>query len=309
MMGKRDFYRILGVNRSASAGEIKKAFRRLARLYHPDMNQNGKASEARFREIAEAYEILGHEGKRRQYDLFGPNGVDADVRRSGQGSPFGGFGKFRTGFGFGGYSHSSGFYDIHEAFADFFGAGRRDRSAWSGARRGRDLEANLTVDFVDALHGLSALVRVLHRRIEIYVPPGVDTGTRMRVPGQGGPGLRGGSPGDLYITITVRPHGLFRREGNDVYLDVSITVREAVIGATIEIPGPDGRLALNIPRGTQSGTSFRFKGLGFSSLNGVGRGDFYVRTRIVIPDHIDTISRDLLAEFDRRNPMDPRKGL
>jgi DnaJ-class molecular chaperone len=165
------------------------------------------------------------------------------------------------------------------------------------------------VEFIDALQGVSANVRVLHRHIEVYVPPGVDTGTRMRVPGQGALGFRGGSPGDLYLNITVRPHRLFRREGNDIYLDVSVTVREAIMGAKIEIPGPDGRLALNIPRGTQSGTTFRFRRLGFPSLKGVGRGDFYVRSRIVIPDHIDTISRDLLAEFDKRNPMDPRRGL
>lgn len=308
MMGKRDPYRVLGVDRSASAGEIKKAFRKLARMYHPDMNRNSKVSEARFREIAEAYEILGHDGKRRQYDLFGHSGLDDDLRRAGQGSPFGGFGPFRRGFGFGGYSHS-GMYDIHEVFAQFFGAGRRDRSAWSGARRGRDLEANLSVDFVDAFRGVSASILVLHRRIEVYVPPGVDTGTRMRVPGHGGPGLRGGSPGDLYITITVRPHKFFRREGNDLHLDVSVTLREAIIGATIEIPGPEGRLALNVPGGTQPGTSFRFRGLGFPSLRGVRRGDFYVKTHVVIPDHIDAVSEDLLAEFERRNPMDPRRGL
>ncbi|MEJ2715686.1 MAG: DnaJ C-terminal domain-containing protein [Deltaproteobacteria bacterium] len=309
MMGKRDPYLVLGVKRAASAGEIKRAFRRLARLYHPDVNRNSKVSEARFREVAEAYEILGHEDKRRQYDMFGHSGVDADVHRAGHGSPFGGFSRFRTGFGFGGFSNSTGFYDIHEAFADFFRSGGRDRSAWSGARRGRDIETNLIVEFSDALQGVSANVRVLHRRIEVYVPPGVDTGTRMRVPGQGGLGFRGGSPGDLYLNITVRPHRLFRREGNDIYLDVSVTVREAIMGATIEIPGPDGRLALNIPLGTQSGTTFRFRRLGFPSLKGVSRGDFYVKTRIVIPEHIDTISRDLLAEFDERNPMDPRRGL
>jgi DnaJ-class molecular chaperone len=136
----------------------------------------------------------------------------------------------------------------------------------------------------------------------------VDNGSRVRVQRQGAPGLRGGAPGDLYLNIKVKPHEYFRREGSDIHLTVPITFGEAVLGGTVEIPGPDGRLALRIPPGTQSGTRFRFKGKGFPSLRDSSRGDFYVTVHIAVPEHIDSVSQELVVELERRNPFNPRRG-
>ena len=313
-MAKRDPYSVLGVSRSASEGEIKKAYRRLARQYHPDMNRNSKTAEVRFKEISEAYEILNDPEKRQRFDMFGHEGVHSDFGGFGSSTgrnPFEGmrFGNSGFGFNFGNFSGNT----KHGFFEDVFSEFTRAGPGRGGRRRpvsepGRDLEYNLTIDFHQAYEGLSAEVRVLDKRIDVRIPAGVDTGSRIRVSGQGGPGLRGGRPGDLYINVRVAPHEYFRRESNDIHLTVPITFGEAVLGARVELPGPDGRLALRIPPGTQSGTNFRFREKGFPDLKRKSRGDFYVTVHITVPEHIDAASRDLVAEFERRNPHNPREG-
>jgi DnaJ-class molecular chaperone len=164
----------------------------------------------------------------------------------------------------------------------------------------------LTVSFDQAYHGISVEVRVLDRTINVRIPAGVDTGSRVRVPGQGAPGLRGGSAGDLYLDIQVQSHPHFRREGIDIHLAVPLTLGEAILGSRVEIPGPTGKMILKVPVGTQSGAVFRFKGKGFPSLKDERRGDFFATTSIVMPENLDPVSRDLVAEIERRNPANPR---
>jgi DnaJ-class molecular chaperone len=313
-MSKRDPYHILGVSRSASDEDIKRAYRKLARRHHPDLNNSSKASETRFKELAEAYEILTDSEKRRKFDMFGYEGLDAAARGYGSAGgrgPFGqaGFGRSGYGFDFGSFSGSSKHGIFDDIFSEFFRADADPRNRKRRPARGDDLGYELTIDFDQAYQGATAVVRILERKINVHIPAGVDSGSRIRVPGQGAPGRHGGPPGDLFLDIIVTPHRYFRREGDHVFLAIPITIGEAILGTKVEIPGPDGRLILKIPPGTQSGTNFRFKGKGFSSLRGGGRGDLYVTAQVVVPSRVDSVSRDLLAEFERRNPINPRQGL
>lgn len=311
-MAKRDLYSVLGVSKTAGEEEIKKAFRKLARQYHPDVNKS-RGAESRFKEISEAYDILSDPEKRSRYDAFGHEGLHADFgasRSSSGGDPFRGmrFANPGCSFNFGNFSGAQGSGIFDDVFSEIFGTRSSRFKRGPTAVSSQDIEYELTLDFFQAYHGVSAEVGVLNRRIDVRVPAGVDNGSRVRVQGQGAPGLRGGAPGDLYLNISVKPHEYFRREGSDIHLTVPITFGEAVLGGTVEIPGPDGRLALRIPAVTQSGTRFRFKGKGFPSLKDSSRGDFYVTVHIAVPERIDSVSRELVAEFERRNPCSPRKG-
>jgi DnaJ-class molecular chaperone len=313
-MAKRDPYNILGVSRSASDEEIKRAYRKLARRHHPDLNNSSKASEARFKELAEAYEVLADSEKRQKYDMFGYEGLDATARGYGSAGgrgPFGqaGFGRSGFGFDFSSFTGSSKHGMFDDIFSEFFRADADPRNRRRRPARGDDLGYELTIDFEQAYQGASATVRILERKINVHIPAGVDSGSRIRVPGQGAPGRHGGPPGDLYLDIIVTPHRYFRREGDHIFLAIPITIGEAILGTKVEIPGPDGRLLLRIPPGTQSGTNFRFKGKGFPSLRGGASGDLYVTAQVVVPQRVDSASRDLLAEFERRNPINPRQGL
>jgi DnaJ-class molecular chaperone len=311
-MAKPDPYTVLGVSRGAGEEDIKRAFRKLARQYHPDVNKS-RGAETRFKEISEAYEILGDPEKRRRYDMFGHEGVHSDFSGFGSSSardPFEGmrFGNSGFSFNYGNFTGASGSGVFDDLFSEFLG-GRSGRTRRRPTQmRGQDVEYDLTIDFEQAYWGVTAEVRVLDKRIEVHVPPGVDTGSRVRVSGQGAPGLHGGPPGDLYLNVRVTPHEYFRREGADIHLTVPVTFGEAVLGGTVEVPGPDGRLALRIPPGTSSGTSFRFRGKGFPHLKDKTRGNFYVTVHVAVPENIDSESRRLVTEFERRNPFNPRKG-
>ncbi len=309
-MPRPDPYKVLGVRRDASDEEIKRAYRRLARQYHPDLNNNSKASEQRFKEISEAYEVLSDSEKRRRFDMYGHEPGGWRQQETGSYASGGVFGRRAYSFGrsydFGETAGSGIFEDFFSQFVRSQSFGRERNF---GPARGRDYEYNLTVDFEQAYQGVHAFVRIKDRKIDVRIPAGVDTGSRIRVPGQGAPGIRGGAPGDLYLDITVKPHELFRREGKNIYFSVGITLVEAILGGPIEIPGPDGRLVLKIPPGTQSGTVFRFREKGFPSLSDPLRGDFLVTANIVVPQEVDEYSRKILKEFESRNPIYPRKGL
>ncbi len=320
-MRKPDPYDVLGINRSASEQEIKKAYRRLARRYHPDLNKSGKEAETKFKEIQEAYEILSDSQKRRNYDSFGHAGVSENFNdfNSGATGPFFGAKFGRSGINFGsfygnprggqfeqGFSSSSTFEDvISELFRGT--SGRRGRK--SGPEPGNDIEHRIIIEFAQAYKGTWVSVSVLNRTIDVHIPPGVDTGSKIRVSGQGSAGLRGGPSGNLILNITVRPHSFFRREGLHIHMPVPISIGEAILGAEVQIPGPDGNLFVKIPPGTQSGTVFRFKGKGFSSVKNGERGNLYATANIQVPDNLDMTSRELLNELERRNPINPRAHL
>jgi DnaJ-class molecular chaperone len=283
-MRKPDPYEVLGVRRSASIDEIKRSYRRLARRFHPDLNPGNRASVSKFREAVRAYEKLSRRPALQRT-------VPRDTARGDDDSACGN-GRIRTGHG----SERSPARTGRGSFAGLSTGTEAFRFRWRestglGFRRtplrGKDIRCDLTVDFRQALKGVTALVTVLGRTVEVRVPAGVDTGHSLTMHGYGAPGKRGGPSGDLIIDVHVAPHERFRREGDDIHLDLPITFSEAWLGAGLEIPGPDGLLRLVIPSGTLAGAKFRYRGKGFPSLTGARRGDFYVRTHLMIPGSAD----------------------
>ena len=379
-MANPDYYATLGIGRKAKEAEIKKAYRKLARKNHPDVNPGDKAAEERFKKIQEAYEVLSDPKKRAIYDQYGF--YSDNIRES----PFGGGerGGQRegpawqydfSGFDFGGAGEQSSFRDI---FSEVFGGGGRRRAAREPQQeKGEDLEHHLHISFDEAIRGLETRISInradacpdcrgtgtaaskgqavcatckgsgqevrshgvmkfsapchtcggsgkvgprcghcggsgrLGRQetVTIRIPAGVDNGYRMRVPGKGAAGQRGGPAGDLYLMITVRPHPVFRREGDDILITVPITVTEAALGCKIEVPTISGMTLLRIPPGTQSGQKFRLRGKGAPSLRGDGVGNQIMEVRVVVPRVADERSKEILRELARLNPEDPRAGL
>jgi molecular chaperone DnaJ len=335
---RRDLYAVLGVARTATTDEIKKAYRKLARKHHPDVNPGNKAAEERFKEISQAHDVLSDEKTRGAYDEFGDDalqaGFDADKAREyrrwqeaarTQGR-FGG-GRARTNAGGGSFG---GFEDL---FGGIFSRGE------PAPQRGADVEVAVTVELLEAVRGTSRTINVRRpvtckecngegvtgrgapcprcggageieeaSRLNVKIPPGVETGSRVRVAGKGGGGSSGGPSGDLYIVVEVRPHPLLQREGNDLTLEVPITVPEAVRGASITVPTPDGDVSLRIPAGTQSGKRFRLRAKGVPHLQGRGRGDFFVRAMVHVPLSVDGVD-DALRILETGYRESPRKDL
>ncbi|MBI3325087.1 MAG: molecular chaperone DnaJ [Nitrospinae bacterium] len=364
---KRDYYDVLGVKRAATEKEIKKAYRRLAREHHPDLNPGNKDAERRFKEISEAYHVLSTPELRQKYDQLGHRAFDP---RGGGGGGFEGF-DFNNfdlrDFGFG---KGGGFSDI---FDNMFGQKRESQPRT--ATPGEDIQYTMEISFEDAARGVTAPISLtrsdscpdcagkgrrgsarrqpcpdcggsghqrgtpgflglsractrcegmgmvsgesclrcggrgilpMAERINVKIPPGVDTGSKIRVAGKGEAGPAGGPPGDLYILTKVRPHPLYERKGDNLYMDALITVTEAALGATIEVHTLDGPVMMKIPPGTQSGQTFRLSGKGMPHLKGEGRGDQFVPVKIVLPRTLDEQSKQLLRDFERLNPYNPR---
>ncbi|MDP2682568.1 MAG: DnaJ C-terminal domain-containing protein [Deltaproteobacteria bacterium] len=301
-MAKKDYYEILGISRDVIEEDIKKAYRELAKKYHPDLHPGDKAMEARFKEINEAYEILKDPKKREQYDRFG----NAAFEPGFQGTrtytyPWGSGGKTVNvedfGFDIGG---------LEDTFGDIFG--RRTR-AQRGPLRGEDVEYVLEVGFEQAIHGTEVRMTINGEKLTVKIPAGVKDGSRIKVAGKGRPGMMGGHAGDLYIVTKIKPHLYFRRENDDIYIDVPITITEASLGAKVNIPTIDGKTLLIIPPGTQSGQKLRLTGKGVPHIKGIGRGDQYVIIRITAPKGLDEKSKGLLQEFQKLNPYDPRRDM
>ncbi|HEY8487277.1 MAG TPA: molecular chaperone DnaJ [Limnochordales bacterium] len=361
MAPKRDYYEVLGVRRDATPEEIKRAFRELARRYHPDVNKEDPQAAEKFKEISEAYQVLSDPEKRAQYDRFGfvadgVSGPDGQAAGAGGGPGPGGW---PGGF--------EGFPDLEEVFDWFFGGGQ-PRSRRSGAARGSDLRYDVELDLAQAVFGtevtlegprleicprcrgsraepghspqrcpacggtgevrrvaqslLGQVVQVStcprcagrgvfiaaycrecggegrvrrRRRITVRVPPGVEDGTRLRIPGEGDVGVDGGPPGDLYVYVKVRPHELFVRHGYDLWCEVPVSLLDAALGGELTVPTLDGSASLRLPEGTQTGTEFRLRGKGVPRPGG-GRGDQVVRVRVVTPTHLTERQKQLLRE-------------
>ncbi|MBK9518845.1 MAG: J domain-containing protein [Anaeromyxobacter sp.] len=324
-MPPRDLYDILGVPRTATAEEIKKAYRKLAKQYHPDRNQGNKAAEERFKEGTAAFEVLNDAKRRSLYDEFGADslrtGFDAgraeEVRRwRRQGAPPGGqpfdFGDFagggRHGAGGGGEA-----FDFGSIFEQIFGQGAPRGGRGHGARRavaraGEDLEAELEVDLKEVITGGERDVRLGGRTLRVTVRPGMADGARMRLAGQGGPGQHGGPAGDLLLRVKIRPHPLVRVDGRDLTLDLPVTIPEAVAGAAVELPTFDGKVRLQVPAGTQSGARLRLRGRGLPDPKGGPRGDLYVVVRLVLPEPGELLDRAAQA-LEPLYKGDPRAGI
>ena len=329
-MAERDYYEILGVPRTATADEIKQAYRRLAKKYHPDRNRGDKTAEAKFKEVQSAYDVLGDPDKRRQYDQFGSAAFS--------GGPFGGQGGgFHTGPG--GqrvYTWRGGGADIpiedwEDLFSTFAGGGARGGGFFDelfgrmGGRRGgasagprptpgQDAEHTVSLTFEQAIHGTTLDLRFQDAggqpgsTVSVKIPPGVSDGQRIRLRGKGMPGVAGGPPGDLYIICQVQPHPYFRRVGDDIYIDLPLTITEAALGSRVEIPTLDGRTTLTVPPGTPSGAKLRLKGKGVQRP-GKPPGDHYAVVRIVPPRNLTEEQRLLLERFRATGEPSPREDL
>jgi len=309
----RDYYETLGVSKTASEDEIRSAFRKLARKYHPDVAKDKKAAEEKFKQINEAYEVLSDPEKRKKYDQLGanwnqPGGFQPPPDWGGQ-QPGGGFYRYGGGgdggveFEFGG----TGFSDFFEAF---FGGGR-GRSAFGGfgrsqaeAERGSDVEADIMVPLEEALNGATRTVslrRAGSKKIETYqvkIPRGVREGQRIRLAGQGEAGERGGRSGDLFLRVRLAKHPDFRVEGSDLIHETRIFPWQAVLGTELQIPTLEGNVRLKVPPGTRSGQRFRLRGRGLSAVSGT-RGDLYVELQIEVPKKVTERERELWAELAR----------
>lgn len=372
-MAKKDYYEILGVPRTASLSEIKKAYRKLARKYHPDLNPGDKSAEAKFKEIQEAYSVLSDPKKRAQYDQFGFVGDFGPGAGAGAGAGQGPFTGGFEGFDFSEYGTSS----FRDFFENLFGGFREERRP--GPQRGEDLNYSMTISFADAINGLQTRIKVNRlvpcpvcggsgyaslggdrvcpdcggrgrtyvqkgfmkfsstcptclgtgrvsgqmcsncrgegrvqgsETITVRIPKGVDSGSKVRIPGKGNAGINGGPAGDLYINLEVTPHPLFRREGSNIYLKVPITVPEATLGAKIEVPTIYGeKKTIRIPPGTKSGQKFRIKGEGAPVVGRNSRGDMYVEVTIVPPSYVDQRVRELMKELEKFYEANPRSNL
>ncbi len=353
---KRDYYEVLGISKGASAEEIKKAYKKMARKYHPDLNPGDKTAEEKFKEVNEAYEVLNDPEKKARYDQYGHAGVDPNFGA-------GGFGGFEGNFDFG---------DLGDIFGSFFGGGFGGgrRTNPNAPQRGESVRMSLAISFEEAAFGCEKAVSVernedcgachgsgcapgsspetcpdcrgagtvqvrrqtpmgvfassapcsrcggkgtiirepcrecrgsghIRRRktIQASIPAGIDNGQTISIRGQGNAGKNSGPAGDLLITITVRPHELFRREGTSVLCEAPITYTQAVLGAELEIPTIDGKVKYTLPEGTQTGTTFRLKGKGIPAINGRGRGDQYVTVYIETPRNLNKTQKEALKKF------------
>lgn len=362
-MAKRDYYEVLGLSQGASQDEIKKAYRRLARQYHPDVNKDADAEDT-FKEINEAYRVLSDEQQRAKYDQHG----HAAFENGGMGSgDFGGFG---------------GFDDIGDIFDMFFGGGAGGGRSASRPRRGADLRYDMTIEFEEAAFGAektievprtetcphchgnqaepgtpiktcpdcngSGVVRTVQqtpfgqmasnrtcsrcggegktyekpcsechgsglvrkvRSVTVKIPAGIDDGQVVRVAGRGEAGAKGGPPGDLQIVVRVKPHKVFRREGNNVICDLPVTIVQAALGDEVDVPTLEGPVNMRIPEGTQSGKTFRLRGKGITDVHGYGRGDQLVNVRLVTPTKLTARQKELLREFaESRGESNPEEA-
>lgn len=295
-----DPYAVLGVARGASQDDIRRAFHKLAKELHPDVRPGDKAAAERFKRVSAAYDLLGDPEKRQRYDA-GEIDANGEPRRAYQ--THGAYD--RGGARGGGAAGDFGFSDV---FSDFFG-GPRGRAGRSGLGiRGQDVRYTLEVDFLEAVTGTKKRVTMPEGgMLDLAVPEGVADGQVLRLKGKGNPGFRGGEAGDALVEIKVRPHAEFRRAGDDILLELPISIDEAVLGARVEVPTVSGRVQLSIPKGTSSGTVFRLRGKGVRNITNATTGDQLVSVKIVLPEAIDDKLSYFMSEWRQQHAYDPRK--
>lgn len=372
MADKRDYYEVLGVQKGASDDEVKKAHRKLAKQYHPDLNQDNPEADEKFKELNEAYEVLSDKEKRQKYDQFGFAGVDPSYGGGAGGAYGGGFGDFG---------------DLGDIFSSFFGGGfggGRSTTRRNAPQRGESIRQSVILSFEEAAfgcekeitidrienceecggtgaakgtnpetcsncrgtgtvtqtqrtplgmfqtqaacphcHGTGKIVKTpcskcsgagrvrKSRTLKVNVPAGIDEGQSIQLRGQGNAGVNGGPSGDLLVTVSIRPHPVFTRDGSNVICEIPISFAQAALGDLLQVPTIDGRIEYKIPEGTQTGTVFRMKGKGIQNVNGRGRGDQFVRVNIEVPKNLSEKQKRLLRDFEENTTDDnqsQRKG-
>lgn len=308
-MANKDYYNVLGVNENASDGEIKSAYRNLAKKYHPDANQGNKSAEAQFKSISEAYSVLSDGKKRQKYDqmrrfgAFDGGGFDFNSARSGSSSSFsGGDSIFEEIFGGGG--GGGGFGNV---FGSMFEQGGRSHRRQSRPPKNPDLETEITIPFDLAVNGGKYSFSIhkggANKTYAIKIAPGIESGSRMRLRGQGNPGFAGGPASDLFVKIHVGVHEIFRREGLDIYSSISVNMIQAALGTTVKVKTVyDKTVELKIPAGMQPNRKFRLHGLGIQS--NAGKGDHYVEVHLAIPAKLSHKAKKILKEFAQEAKLD-----
>jgi curved DNA-binding protein len=315
----QDYYEILGVGRDASEDDIKRAYRKLARKYHPDVNKD-KGAEERFKQINEANEVLKDPEKRKLYDQLGSDwqaGQDFKPPPGWENTHF----EFRTGPGAEAFAFGGGFSDFFETLfgGRMAGGGRTSGRQGSWVMRGQDHEAEIEIDLESAYRGATRTltlqgheidpqgqVRPTVQNIQVKIPPGVTDGTRIRLTGKGGEGMGGGPPGDLYLKVRIEPHPRFSLDGHNLLAEVPVTPWEAALGATVQVATMDGTVNLKIPPNSQSGKKLKLRGKGLPKKTGE-RGDLIARLKIVIPKNLTAREKELFAEMAKDSSFNPRK--
>jgi curved DNA-binding protein len=326
---RKNPYEVLGVARDADEDTIRKAYRKLARKHHPDVNPGDKAAEERFKAISEAYATLSNAEKRRAYDEFGDvsleTGFDAEAARRAREAFGQRFGGTRSGGG-GPGGEEFAFGDLDDLLGDLFSrrgwaggaGGARGARGGRGGLRGPDMEAEVELDLREAARGGEHRFTITRptadgaartETLTVRIPPGVADGGRIRIPGKGGEGIGGAPPGDLHATIRIRPDPVFRLEGRNLHLELPITVREAVLGAKVEVPTLEGRATLQVPPGTDSGKRLRLRGKGMPNPAGGAPGDLYAVVQIRVPKELSDDAKAKLEALAKFDPPDLRKGL
>jgi len=312
MGGKRDYYEVLGVSRSASIDEIKRAYRRLAKKHHPDRNPDDASAERKFKEVQQAYDVLKDPEKRRQYDQFGEVGVGkwANTPHGERVYQWGGSSvgvddleELLSSFGGG---QRPGIFD--EIFGGAFGGGGR-RGTRPAPSRALDQEQEVQLSFDQAVHGATLTLSITTgsrvQTVDVKIPPGVEDGQKLRLRGRV-PAPPGGQAGDLILICRVKPHAYFTRRGADLYVDVPVSVTEAVLGAKIEVPSLDGTTLMTLPPGTAAGAKLRLKGRGLAGTEREERGDLYAVIKVVLPKSVSDRERELYEKLASLGTVDPR---
>jgi DnaJ-class molecular chaperone len=298
-----DPYSVLGVKKDASQEEIQKAYRKLAKKLHPDLNPGNKQAEERFKAVSAAYELLSDPEKRARFDR---GEIDASGQERPQQRSY--YRDFAGRAGDHPYASSEGFSDFSDEgdlFSSLFGRGGR----FNLRMRGQDVHYRLPVEFLEAINGTTRRVTLSDgATIDVKVPPGARDGQLLRLAGKGGAGIGGGPPGDAFIEIVVKPHPLFTRKGDDIHLELPITLGEAVLGGKVSVPTPTGTVSMNVPKGSNTGTVLRLRGKGVARADGT-RGDEYVKLKVVLPDKPDPELEKFVQSWSAGKSYDPRRGM